>query len=126
MARTPENGGDVQRTDLPETLAEALFPISDPAKRGELEDYRLRFEAVHGPTDLTRYYTSMWPRDRQNWLMDYDAKRWFDGLPLFAKAYLRGKMEMAAQEGNLDDMPDRFLRLYVTKQMNLDYEVRGR
>ena len=110
----------------PETLAEMLFYLSDPAKRRELEEYRIEYEAVHGPTNLTKRYTSTWPREQQDWLITHDTKSYFDGLPPFAKAFLKGKMQAAAQEGDLDSMPANLLRLYCSHEMRLDCEPKGR
>lgn len=126
MARMPGNGLDPQRANAPQTLAEMVFPLSSPAKRREAESFRIKFEAAYGPTDLTKRYTSMWPPAEQEWLIKNETKRYFDGLPPFAKAYLRGKMEMAARDGSLDDMPDSLLRLYILGEMRLDHEVRDR
>src|SRR6516162_8236641 len=101
------------KTEEPTTLAELLLYRSpNPETRQRLEKFRIDFEAQRGPTDLTKRYTSTWPIAQQNWLIQHDAKRWFDGLPPFGKAYLRGVMEMEAREGKLDDMPDDLLRLY--------------
>lgn len=126
MAGTPFGQSERTHPEQPETLAETLFYLSDPAKRKELEEYRIEFEAVNGPTNLTRRYTSTWPVEQQEWLIKNHVERYFDGLPLFAKAYLRGKMQMAAQDGKLDDMPDALLRLYVSGGMNLERKARGR
>lgn len=125
MARMPRNSDGSPRSAEPETLAEMLFYLSDPSKRRELESFRIKFEAVHGPTDLTKRYTSTWPTQQQTWLIDRDVRRYFDGLPSFVKAYLRGKMQLAAQSGQLDDMPDNLLTLFVSGRMKLDHEVRG-
>ena len=125
MAGTPR-GTQSARSESPETLAETLFYLSDVKKRLELEEYRLRFEAEFGPTDLTRRYTSTWPQPQQDWLIKYDIKRWFDGLPSFAKAFLRGKLEVAARKGTLDNMPDNLLRLYLSREMVLDHETHSR
>ena len=32
-------------------------------------------------------------------------------------------MQMAARDGNLDDMPDNYLKLFVSGQMRLDSET---
>lgn len=110
-------------SDKPETLAEMLFfRHGDPKRRRELEEFRLEYEALHGPTDLTRRYTSTWPTEQQNWLLKHDAKSYFDGLPPFAKEYTRSRMVIAARKGNLDDMPNSLLRLFIQKQMVLDHE----
>jgi hypothetical protein len=108
----------------PRTLAEMLCHHLPRARYPQLEQYRIEFERVHGPTDLTKRYTSTWPLEQQNCLIRSDPKGYFDGLPLFFKAYMRGKMEIQARQGNLDDMPDPLLRLFVENQMILDYELR--
>jgi hypothetical protein len=109
--------GDKNRSKKPETLAEIFFYLSDPAKRRELEEFRKEYEAVNGPTDLTKRFTSTWPEPQQDWLLEHDSKRWFDGLPPFAQAYLRGKVQITAREGRLDDLDDELVRLYVSGQM---------
>jgi hypothetical protein len=111
------------KSDQPETLAEMLvLDAGNEQQRRQLEEYRIKFEAVHGPTDLTKRYTSTWPAEQQHWLMRNDIKRYFDGLPPFVKAFYRGQMEIQAREGNLDVMPDNWLRLFAKKQMILDHE----
>ena len=112
MTSTPEGSNP-----KPETLAEILVYLSDTAKRRELEEFRIEYEALNGPTDLTRRYTSIWPEAQRDWLIRHDVKAYFDGLPPFAKAYFRGKMQLAARDGKLDDMPDNFLQLYVSGGM---------
>jgi hypothetical protein len=117
VARMPEIDTILNDTGQPETLAEMLFFLSDATKRHELEEFRKKYEAVNGPTDLTKRYTSTWPQAHQDWLVINDTKRWFDGLPPFVRAYLRGKMELVAHEGRLDDMPDELVRLYASGGM---------
>jgi hypothetical protein len=122
----PDRGRARDGTDQPQTLAEMILYYSpNPNTRRLLEEYRIKFEAVHGPTDLTKRYTSTWPRAQQNWLIKHDVKRWFDGLPPFGKAYLRGIMEIEAGKGKLDDMPDDLVRLFIQREMKLDHEQRG-
>jgi hypothetical protein len=103
----------------PRTLAETICYLPLPQLRAELEAYRVEYESRYGQTDLTRRYTSTWPPEQQEWLIRHDIKRYFDGLPPFAKAFFKGKMELASRAGNLDDMPDGLLRLYVTGNMIL-------
>jgi hypothetical protein len=113
-------------TDPSATLTEKIFYYSaNPKIRRLLEQFRINFEALHGPTDLTKRYTSTWPRAHQNWLIDHDAKQWFDGLPPFGKAYVRRIMEIEAGTGKLDDMPDGLIRLFIRGEMSLDHEHRG-
>jgi hypothetical protein len=101
------------------TLAELLFPLDDADRRAELERFRIAFERKYGETDMTRYYTSMRPLAEQEWLLAQMPKRYFDGLPPFAKAYLKSKMDLAAAEGKLDDTPNCFLTLYARGHMRL-------
>lgn len=108
------------------TIAEMLIYLPDAEQRRQLEEYRVEFEAVHGRTDVTKRYTSTWPQALQDSLIKQDARRYFDGLPPFVKAYLRGKMDIAASKGKLDDMPEELLRLYASHGMILDHEVRDR
>src|SRR5260221_622939 len=112
--------------EKPTTIADMLFYLPDALRRRELEQFRIEFESKHGPTDLTKRYTSTWPEEHQNWLLENHPKQWFDGVPEFAKAYLRQKMQWAAIAGQLDDMPDELVQLYVSKQMRLNREQSGR
>jgi hypothetical protein len=107
------------------SLAEMLLWLSDPRLRDELESFRIAYEAEYGETDLTRRYTSTWPTEKQLWMIEHETKRYFDGLPPFAKAYLKRKMDLTARAGNLDDMPATFLSLYVTGRMRTDDEGDG-
>jgi hypothetical protein len=120
MARTPrKTANDYSKL---QTLAELLFYLPSRELRRELESYRIAFEEEHGKTDLTKRYTSTWPIEQQRWLLKHDTKRYFDGFPPFAQAFLKGKMQIAAAAGSLDDTPSHFLRLFVSGQMNLDCE----
>jgi hypothetical protein len=101
------------------TLGDMLFPLSDPAARRQLEEFRLQYEAEHGPTDLTKRYTSTWPAEQRDWLARQEPKQFFDGLPPFAKAFVKAKMQGAAECGMLDDMPDQYLKLFLHGEMQL-------
>jgi hypothetical protein len=103
-----------------------LFPLSDSELHRELEQYRIKYEAEHGETDLTRRYTSTWPAEQQAWLLRHEPRRYFEGLPPFAKACLKAKMSAAARRGMLDDMPDSYVELFVRGEMRLDKASRKR
>ena len=107
------------------TLGDMLFPLSDPLARRQLEEFRLRYEAEHGPTDLTKRYTSTWPPEHRDWLSRHEPKLFFDGLPPFAKAFIKAKMQGAANSGMLDDMPDQYLKLFFSGQMQVEPPGRG-
>jgi hypothetical protein len=106
-------------------MAEMLFPLANADSRQKLEAWRIEYEQSHGPTDLTVRYTSTWLPAYQEWLIQHETRRYFDGLPPFAKAWIKGKFVGAAREGTLDDMPDEFLRLYLANEMRLDPPQRG-
>ncbi len=118
MAWTPSDAEDSSNRRQPETVAELFVYLSDPDKRRELEEFRVEYEALNGPTDLTRNYTSMWPQAKREWLFEHHTKLWFEGLPPFAQAYLRGKMKIAAKDGRLDDTPEKLLKLFVAGEMS--------
>ena len=99
------------------TLAELIFPLSDRQERKSLERFRVDYEAVHGPTDLTRRYTCIWPSENQAWLFTHETKRYFDGLPAFVQAYLLDQFRLYAGSGKLDTLPDEWIRLYVQRRM---------
>jgi hypothetical protein len=101
------------------TLAEVLFRFSNPRTRLELEKFRIKFEAEHGETDITKRYTSTLPLEDQNWLVQHHPKRYWDGLPPFVQAFLRNKMVATHRVGKLDDMPDDILQLYLRGQMRV-------
>lgn len=107
------------------TLAALLFPVSDPEAQREIDTFRIEYEQAHGATDLRLRYTSVWPKEQQKWLIENDPQRYFEGLPPFAKAWIKGKFIAAGQAGNLDDMPDEFLELFLKNKMRLDPAKRG-
>lgn len=111
MSQLPRSGSDpAKQTD---TIAELVFRLPTPEHRRKLEKYRIEWEQVHGQTDLTRNYVSMWPREKQEFLFRVDPERYFRGLPLFVQDYIRGTLEIATSRGELDAMPDEFIRLYI-------------
>jgi hypothetical protein len=107
------------RSDDRRTLANLLSPLSTAEGRGELEEFRIAYEARFGETDLTRRWTSTWPPEDQAWLLEHHPKRYWDGLPPFVKAYAKEKMAAARRAGKLDDMPPNLLRLYLTGNMEV-------
>jgi hypothetical protein len=126
MPLSPPNEEDAQEEGTGQTLADLLLRLSAPAQRRELEEFRIKFEAEFGETDLTRNYTSTWPTERQVWLIEHHPRRYWDGLPGFVQAYLKDKMRSAHRCGKLDDTPDHFLRLYLTGEMTVRSDDRSR
>ena len=52
------------------TLAELVLRLHTASLRRELEDFRIKYEARFGETDLTKRYTSMLPSRDQDWLIE--------------------------------------------------------
>lgn len=71
------------------SISSLLFPGLDARSTFDLEAYRVRWERKHGPTDLTRYYTSRWPAAEADQLCQLNSKEYFLGLPPFVQDYLR-------------------------------------
>src|SRR6516164_10667152 len=103
------------------TLAELFCRFPDPCARRELEEFRIKFEAEFGETDITRHYTTTLRKEDQEWLIEHHPKRYWDGLPPFVQEFIRTKVVAAHQVGKLDDMPNEILRLYLSGQMTLGY-----
>lgn len=117
MPSAPES--NKRRSDQ-RTLADYFFYLANPIRRDELERFRVKFEAVHGDTDLTQRWTSMLERDDRQWLIKHYPRRYWNGLPPFVQAFVKSKMDAARVHGTLDDMPDALLRLYLEGDMGVD------
>jgi hypothetical protein len=124
MAGTPDEQRRLLDTECPKTLAETVFYLPHEKLREQVEQYRIDYEAIHGKTDLTKRYTSTWPSSQQEWLIMNDTQRYFDGLPPFAKAFLKAKMQSASHDGCLDDMPAHYIKLFMSGKMDLGIRSR--
>ncbi len=112
---------DEQRRTISErTLAELVCRFDSPKVRRELEAFRIKFEAEHGETDLTRRWVTTLPERDQEWLFTYHPDRYWKSMPPFVQAYLKQKTIDRHREGKLDDTPDELLRLYLTGQMKIN------
>jgi hypothetical protein len=58
------------------TLAELFCRFPDPRARRELEEFRIKFEAEFGETDITKHYTTTVPKADQDWLIEHHPKRY--------------------------------------------------
>jgi hypothetical protein len=99
------------------SISAVLIPWALPNDIASIERYRVSWERTHGPTDLTKYYTSRWPERDIAVLYDSDFKAFFDGLPPFFQSWIRDKMDRSAAAGALDNMPDEYIRLYFANRM---------
>jgi len=120
MPQQPDKGKTAYRQNQ-QTLAELFCRFPDPRARRELEEFRIKFEAEFGGTDITKHYTTTLQKEDQEWLMEHHPKRYWDGLPPFVQAFLRAKVVAAHQVGKLDDMPNAILRLYLSGQLTVEY-----
>jgi hypothetical protein len=107
------------------TISSLLVPWAEPDAIAEMETFRIAWEKTHGPTDLTRYYTSRWPEKELAALYELDFEAYFEGLPPFFQEMLRDKVRRAAQEGYMDDMPTRYIQQYLRNYMK-PHAPRGR
>ncbi len=126
MNRSDPDGLVSGRSCRPTNLSQLLFPIPRADLQAELEQFRLHWEAAHGPTDLTRHYTSTWAEPSRTWLFVNEPKKYFDGLPPFVQEYLWRKMRAAARDGSLDDAPATYMQLFVRGLMDRDAPSAGR
>ena len=94
------------------SISQLLVPWADDDLLQQLEQSRIAWEKRNGPTDLTRRYTSMWPRNDRDALAAINPQAFFDGLPQFFQQLLRTSARQAARNGSLDDLPDTIIRLY--------------
>lgn len=125
MPQSPSNEEGV-RDHTSQTLAELFLRLDTAQLRRELEEFRIKYEAEFGETDLTTRYTSTLPSEQQDWLLEHHSKRYWDGLPPFVQAFFREKMLHAHKNGKLDDMPANLLRLYLTRKMTVQNDDRSR
>lgn len=105
------------RPDKNKTISDILFDLPDPDLRSQLEEFRIEWEELNGPVDLTRRYISQWPREDQLLVYKLHPDRYFAALPPFVQDFLRSKMEIARADGVLDDMPSTYLELFLSGTM---------
>lgn len=107
---------DRSQPDAPiEHLADYLFPLPTPEMRADAERFRVEWERINGPSDLTRNYTSMWPSKVRTMLWKQDPEAYFRGLPPFAQEFILQRIKSEAKAGALDDVDPTYLR-YMQKE----------
>jgi hypothetical protein len=102
------------------TVADLICYMPHPENRKSLETFRIWFESQNGPTDMTRYYTCMWPSELQTRLIAIAPQRYYEGLPPFVQDYMKKQIEHAAKIGRIDDLPELHLQLFLTKYFGTD------
>lgn len=112
-SRAPLEALPSQPTPSRRVPASELCPFRDPSTRAALERFRLRFEAKRGPTDTSRVYSSQLPQDVQDWLFENHPQVYFNTLPPFVRSFLSRRVIRNARNGQLDDVADGLLRLFV-------------
>lgn len=93
------------------TIADLCAYLPNAKSRKELEEFRVEYERSHGPTDLTKRYTTTLPTSDQAMLLKRYPKEYMAGFPPFLVAWLRQRYHEASVDGTLDDHPDQFIRL---------------
>ncbi len=101
----------------PQTIADFLFSMPTLKGKIELENFRKIYEAQHGPTDLTRRYTSTWNRRDQDALLKIDPMAYFNGLPDFVQRFIQKKLQTAAAAGQLDNCSSDQIAIYIKQSM---------
>lgn len=99
-----------------ETLAELLCYLPTRQQRLDLEAFRVKYEADHGPTDLTKNYTTRWPVEQQQWMLNHDSstrEAWMQGVPPFVRAFLQKEINDAGKRGEVESTTLRWVRDYV-------------
>ncbi len=104
--------------ETPQTIAELVYYLPTREYRVALEEFRQEYELQAGATDITKRYTSTLPQRHQEWLIKNHPQIYFDGLPEFAQAYLKSKIQSLARNGRLDAAPDHYLQVFVSGGMN--------
>lgn len=100
------------------TFTDIVFHSENRSLIDKLESHRIEFEKIHGPTDLTKHYTSMLPDEAEEWLLQNDPHRWYDGLPPFVQSYIDLHMRRMAGGGQLDAMSNSLIKIYFSRKSN--------
>jgi hypothetical protein len=118
---TPDEKNEAHNAAPPFMIAELLHPRlrdeGDFDQIRELEAYRLRWEKVHGKVDLTKRYATLLSADEQDALFELEPKRYWDALPPMIQDFYFGKIQIAAKTGQLDNLPDEYIKLYMSGQL---------
>ena len=94
------------------TLTAILCPYLSREVGARLETYRLRWEDVNGPTDLTKYYSSRWPQPEQVALIRTDFRAYVSALPPFLVDWIDRDLRAALEAGPSAEIADKFIRLF--------------
>lgn len=128
-SQQPTSPAGSANTSIPRwTIAEIL----DPRLRGDadairqMEKFRIEWERLHGPVDLTRRYVTALPAEQQDALFALDPKRWWDALPPVMQDFYFAKLKVAARDGALDSLPDAYVQLYMSGQLARGSDGRSR
>jgi hypothetical protein len=114
---------EVDDVPPPSSISCLLFPGLTAETYADMEVHRTRWERKHGPTDLTRYYTSRWPAAEADQLCEINPKEYFLGLPPFVQDYLREKsrsLQSWANERN--DFPARVINTIRRLALGSDFD----
>lgn len=106
--------GESPERDVSFRIADILSPCNDAYCTRVLEEYRLAWEAMYGPTDLTKHYVTMWPADAQRAMLRHSPETYFQSMPPYCQDFVHNKLKTACSEGWLDVFEPEWIQLYVT------------
>lgn len=113
--------------DIPENYelsTKALFPTNNPDLLQRIDEFRREYELLHGPTPTNIRYTTQMRWDDQLTMYVSDPSRYFAGMPPFVIAYYEDIVRDHANSGSLDDVPDRFLEVYMKNKGSLTPKIK--
>jgi hypothetical protein len=90
-----------------------LFKVPDAKLQRRIHEFRLEFELLNGPTDVTQPFVSTQSPLIQDKRYREDPAKFVASLPPFVISFLETECRSAVAEGRLDDFPDRIVALFV-------------
>jgi hypothetical protein len=90
-----------------------LFTVADPELQRQIHEFRLEYELVNGPTDVSLPFGSTQAPLIQDKRYRQDAAKFIASLPPFIIAFYEEECQRAVAEGRLDDISDRILRVFM-------------
>jgi hypothetical protein len=111
-----QDADEWEKPGLAETYS--LMPVSCIGTLRRLHNYRLQYESINGPTGKGSF-TSQLPASQQKQLYEKDPENYLAGLPAFAKAFYEEDTRDHARQGDLDDLPETFVNLFVRNRGRL-------
>jgi len=107
------NGSMVRHLSNNRSITDILFPEMSAEARLRVERFRQTWVERNGPIDLTKYYTSRWPRSEQLALIELDFNAYLSGLPAFFQNMLHDMITDASLRGEMADLPKQYVEQFM-------------